>query len=86
MNPPFGVQHKTADSIFLEKAFSFSDVIYSIHLASEKVHKFLLNYIKKYNWKVDNVLPFIMILEKSFRFHTQMKRRVNVNVYRYLKK
>ncbi len=86
MNPPFGVQHKTADRIFLEKAFSFSDVVYSIHLASENVHKFLLKYIKKFNWKVDNVLPFIMILEKSFRFHTQKKKRVNVNVYRYLKK
>ncbi|TFG01631.1 MAG: DNA methylase [Promethearchaeota archaeon] len=85
MNPPFGVQNKTADRIFLEKAFSFSDVIYSIHLASEKVHKFILNYIKKFNWKVDNVIPFNMILEKSFKFHTQKIKKIDVNLYRFLK-
>ena len=36
MNPPFGVKKRMADRIFLEKSFSFSDVIYSIHLAGEK--------------------------------------------------
>jgi len=86
MNPPFGVKHKTADRIFLEKAFSFSNVVYSIHLANENVHKFILNYIKKFNWKVDNVVPFKMILEKSFRFHNQKIKKIDVNVYRFLKK
>ncbi len=86
MNPPFGVQHKTADRIFLEKAFTYSDVVYSIHLANEKVHRFILDYVKKYNWKVDNVLPFNMILEKSFKFHTKKIKKIDVNVYRFLKK
>jgi len=85
MNPPFGVQHKTADRIFLKKAFSFSDVVYSIHLASTNVHRFIIDYVKKFNWKVDNVLPFNMILEKSFKFHTQKRKKINVNVYRFLK-
>lgn len=85
MNPPFGVQHKSADRIFLKKAFSFSDVIYSIHLANENVHTFILDYVKKFNWKVDNVLPFDMILEKSFKFHSQKRKKINVNVYRLVK-
>lgn len=85
MNPPFGVQHKTADRIFLEKAFSFSDVVYSIHLANKNVHKFILNYIKKFNWRVDNVIPFNMILEKSFKFHTRKIKKIEVNIYRFLK-
>lgn len=86
MNPPFGVQTKKADRPFLEKAFSFSDIIYSIHLANEKVNMFLLNFVKKFDWKIDNVLPFKMILEKSFNFHTQNKKLIDVDIYRFLKK
>jgi len=86
MNPPFGVQTKFADRYFLIKAFSFSDIIYSIHLANEKVKKFISSYIKKFDWKIDNVLPFTMVLEKSFPFHTQKTKKVNVHVYRFIKK
>ena len=86
MNPPFGVQTKFADRIFLDKAFSFSDIIYSIHLANVKIQKFILNYIKKFNWKVDNVLPFNMILDKTFPFHTKKVKKIDVHVYRFIKK
>ena len=86
MNPPFGVQNKFADRAFLKKAFSFSDVVYSIHLAGEKNHQFISNYIKKFNWRIDNVLPFNMILENSFKFHTQKTKKIDVNVYRFVKK
>jgi len=86
MNPPFGVKHKHADRAFLKKAFSFSDVVYSIHLAGEKNHQFIMNYVNKFNWRVDHVLPFTMILEKSFDFHTQKVKNIDVNVYRFVKK
>lgn len=86
MNPPFGVQTKKADRPFLEKAFTFSDIIYSIHLANEKVHMFLLNFVKKFNWKIDKVLPLKLMLEKSFNFHKQKKKLIDVNIYRFLKK
>ena len=86
MNPPFGVQTKFADRIFLDKAFNFSDVVYSIHLANPKINKFLLNYVRKFNWKVDNVQPFHMRLEKSFPFHTKKTKKIDVDVYRFIKK
>ena len=86
MNPPFGVQTKFADRIFLERAFSFSDIVYSIHLANKKVQKFIFTYIKKFNWKIDNILPFNMVLENKFPFHTQKTKNINVDVYRFLKK
>ncbi len=86
MNPPFGVQIKFADRPFLSKAFYFSDVVYSIHLSNPKIHKFISNYIKKFNWKIDNVLPFTMVLERTFPFHTQKTRKLNVHVYRFIKK
>jgi len=86
MNPPFGVQKKAADRPFLAKAFSFSDVVYSIHLEGEKIQNFITNYIKKFNWKIDNILPFTLLLEKSFKFHTQKTRKIDVSVYRFIKK
>ncbi len=86
MNPPFGVQAQHADRIFLDRAFSFSNVVYSIHLTSLKVQKFILNYIEKFDWKVDNVLPFNMIIEKTYPFHTQKSKKISVNVFRFIKK
>ncbi len=86
MNPPFGVKKRTADRIFLERAFAFSNIVYSIHLANKGVHNFISNFIRKYNWKIDYVLPFNMILERTFQFHEQKKKKINVNLYRFIKK
>ncbi len=86
MNPPFGVQKRMADRIFLEKAFSFSDVVYSIHLANKKVHKFICRYIEEFDWKIDYVLSFNMVLQKTFPFHSKKTRIIDVNVYRFIKK
>jgi len=85
MNPPFGVQKRTADRVFLKKAFSYSDIIYSIHLNNEKVDKFVNNYAKRFNWNIDYAIPFNLTLEKSFPFHTQKTKRINVKIFRFLK-
>ena len=86
MNPPFGVQTRSADRIFLEKAFSFSNVVYSIHMAGEKVQKFISNYTQKFDWNIDNVVPYRLVLQKSFPFHSQKTKKIDVDVYRFIKK
>ncbi|MFX0075529.1 MAG: METTL5 family protein [Candidatus Hermodarchaeota archaeon] len=85
-NPPFGVQSRTADRYFLQKAFSFSDVVYSIHLANEKVHSFLSRFIKKFNWKIDYVFPFQLKLDRVYEFHTKKTKLVDVDIYRFKRK
>lgn len=85
MNPPFGVQKKYADRKFLKAAMNLSDVIYSIHLASDKVHNFIKNYVKKFGWTIDYVLPYNMIIEGTFPFHKKDRKQIDVNVYRFLK-
>jgi len=85
MNPPFGVQKKTTDRFFLQKAFSFSNVVYSIHLANEKVHNFISKFVISKNWSINYVLPFKLALERSFPFHTKKTKKVAVNVYRFIK-
>lgn len=86
MNPPFGVQTKFADRIFIEKAFYFSNIVYSIHLANKKVYNFISTYINKLGWKIDNVLPFSIRLERIFPFHTQKTKKIDVHIYRFIKK
>jgi putative methylase len=85
-NPPFGVQKKTADRFFLQKAFSFSDVVYSIHLANQKVHQFLTKFVKKFNWEVDYVFPYQLKLNRTYEFHKQKTKSVDVNIYRFKRK
>ncbi|MGM0468795.1 MAG: METTL5 family protein [Promethearchaeati archaeon] len=85
MNPPFGVQNPGADRPFLETAFSISDIIYSIHLAHENVHKFIRNFARKNGWHIDYTLPYNMVLEKSFEFHEKKRKHIDVNLYRFKK-
>jgi putative methylase len=86
MNPPFGVKKRSADRIFLERAFAISDIIYSIHLANKGVNNFISKFSRKNNWKIDHILPFNMILEKSFEFHRYKKKMIDVNLYRFIRK
>ena len=86
MNPPFGVQTKFADRIFIKKALYFSNIVYSIHLANKKVYNFISTYINRLGWKIDNVLPFSIRLERAFPFHTQKTKKIDVHIYRFIKK
>ncbi|MHA1466959.1 MAG: METTL5 family protein [Promethearchaeota archaeon] len=86
MNPPFGVKTRAADRIFLQKAFSFSNVVYSIHLAGEKNRKFISHFIKESSWKIDNIIAFNMFLERSYPFHNQKVKKIKVDIYRFIKK
>lgn len=86
MNPPFGVQKRKADRVFLEKAFSFSHIVYSIHLSSSSIQNFIKNYIKKYNWEIDYIFPYQLELEKTYPFHSFSRKKIDVDIYRYRKK
>jgi putative methylase len=84
MNPPFGVQTKGADRIFLKNAMAFSEVIYSIHLANTKVQNFIKAYVREFEWQIDYILPYRMILEQAFPFHTKKRKEIKVDVYRLI--
>jgi putative methylase len=85
MNPPFGVKKPKADRNFLAKAFLYSDVVYSIHLRNKKVQSFIAQYVKNLNWKIDYTFPYNMILERSFQFHKHKTKKIDVDIYRFIK-
>ena len=84
MNPPFGVQRKAADRAFLTSAFTYSDVIYSIHLDHQEVFKFISKFVKKNGWEISYSFPFQMRLERSFPFHSKKMKEINVRIYRII--
>ncbi|MFX1236307.1 MAG: METTL5 family protein [Promethearchaeota archaeon] len=86
MNPPFGVKKKKADRAFLATAFSFSNIVYSIHLTGKKTHDFISNYAIKKGWIVDYYIPFNMLLERAFLFHKYKSKKIDVQLYRFVKK
>jgi putative methylase len=86
MNPPFGIQKSKADRKFLDQAFRISHVIYSIHLTNKKVHNFILSYSSKFNWEINYMFRFNMLLERSFFFHTKKEKEIDVTIYRFVKK
>ena len=84
MNPPFGVQKKRADRAFLMSAFTYSNVIYSIHLDHQDVFNFISKFVRKNGWKIDYSFPFQMRLERSFPFHSKKMKEINVRIYRII--
>ena len=83
MNPPFGVQNRKADKIFLEKAMGLSNSIYSIHKVESK--NFIELLCKENGFAVLDVKYFKFLLKKTFKFHKKDKYFVNVGCWHIVK-
>jgi putative methylase len=79
MNPPFGAQKKNrhADSVFLEKAFEISPVVYSI--LNEGSESFLRSFMPL---AVIHRFPVAFPLKRQFRFHKKDRKLIPVDIYR----
>ncbi len=84
-NPPFGVQNRGADVIFLTKAIENAEIIYSIHNSSEKIRKFLSNVIQKQNAYIDAIIPIQIRIPHLFKFHKKKYHLIQVDLYRILR-
>jgi len=80
MNPPYGTRTSHADTKFLEKAFELAPIIYSIHKSSTR--QFLLRFIKRKNWRVEEVRSMRMDIPHLFSFHRKKWQSVEVDLYR----
>lgn len=80
MNPPFGIQRRHADRIFLEKAFEIGDVIYSIHSAGSE--KLIRAMCSENGFHITHLWRFRIPLKKLYWFHEKQYKLINVEVYR----
>lgn len=79
-NPPFGVQRKYMDRIFIKSSAEISDVIYSIHKASNT--KFLLKIYEQAGCKVEKIFRSTITLKMTMKHHKKRIYRVKVEIYK----
>ena len=79
MNPPFGVQNRKADKIFLETAMKYSSKIYSIHKIESE--NFIDQVSKESDFSVLGVHKKAFTIKKSYKFHTKEKHSFDVGIW-----
>ena len=81
-NPPFGVQRRRADRRFITKSLELSSTIYSFHKGGESNREFIKRFIEGHGGRVTNIFPLKMEIPRMFKFHTNRKRTIQVDLYR----
>ena len=77
-NPPFGTKEKHIDKLFLEKAFSITTIVYSMHKYSTK--KFVEAISQDYNFKITDLWRFEFPIKATFKFHQKPVKNVDVGL------
>lgn len=80
MNPPFGVQRRNADKLFLEAALRISNVIYT--LGKSEGQKFMESFCKDHNAQITHAWEYMLPLPATQKFHTKKKHEVQVTCWR----
>lgn len=79
-NPPFGTKEKHTDKKFLEKAFSLTPLVYSMHKFSTK--EFVEAISRDFKFKITEVSRFEFPIKASFPFHKKPVRKIDVGLWR----
>ena len=79
MNPPFGVQKRKADKVFLEKAMKHTDVIYSMHKIESE--QFINALCKERKFKVEEIVSKTFNIKKSYKFHAKPVHSFNIGFW-----
>ncbi len=82
MNPPFGIQGKNRDIIFLKKALELADIVYSVHFFTSKNKTFLENWVKKNGRNIEETITYEFELPRQFYFHKKNKKITKTLVLR----
>lgn len=81
MNPPFGVQKRNADRIFLKKAFTLAKVVYSIHKAGST--NFLEKFAEDNGFSAAHIGTNVLKLPPTMKFHKERKHEVEISTWRF---
>jgi putative methylase len=81
-NPPFGVQRRSADRRFLLKAMELAPRVYSVHKGGEVGRAFIKRFIEANGGKVTSIFQMRFNIPRMFKFHTERRHEVDVDLYR----
>ncbi len=85
MNPPFGIQEKDKNLVFLEKAFETSDSVFALLHCSEKkeveTRKFLKRFANFHNFSTTILKTYKIQLPRKMFFHEKENKAINMDFY-----
>ena len=82
-NPPFGTKLEHIDKVFIEKAFSLSPLVYSMHKYSTK--GFVEAISKDHRFKITHHWRYNFPIKAAFTFHKKPVQTVDVGLWRMQK-
>ncbi|MEM5834482.1 MAG: METTL5 family protein [Candidatus Aenigmatarchaeota archaeon] len=81
-NPPFGVQTRYADRIFLEAALRCGKRIYTLHKnGRKKTRDFIKRFVEERKGKIEQILKYKFSIPYMFKFHEKPKISYDVDLY-----
>lgn len=83
MNPPFGIQKKFSDRLFLKKAFELADVVWTF--LSVDSEPFVKAFCSENRFEVSKVFKTKIHVRKKFYFHKRKIDFIDVDLYRLQK-
>ncbi len=85
-NPPFGVQKRGADMVFLDKALQLGREVYSIHKGVEKNRDFISGQIKELGGTTTHRKEMEFHIPAQFKYHTRDVYRFKIDIYRIVRR
>ncbi len=82
-NPPFGTKEKHIDKLFLEKAFTAANIVYSMHKYSTK--EFVEAISRDHSFKITQLWRFSFPIPRTHSFHKKEKINIDVGLWRMKK-
>lgn len=82
-NPPFGVQKKHADKVFLETAFKVGQIVYSLHKPESE--NFIKGVCRDNSCEITNYCQYSFPLKGTMKHHTRKIHRIKVGCWRIVK-
>jgi len=79
-NPPFGTKSEHADKKFLEKAFSISRIVYSMHKWSTK--SFVEAISKDFKFRITDLWRYEFPIKAKFEFHQKPVKNIDAGLWR----
>ena len=80
-NPPFGVQRRSSDRIFIRKALEIAPRIYSLHKRNPEVERFIHSYVEQLGGRVEDGIAIDLSLPHMFEFHRKPRRLVETYLF-----
>jgi putative methylase len=80
-NPPFGVQQRSSDRVFLEKALELAPTVYSLHKRNADVERFILAHVSRLGGTVRDKMGVEVTIPHQFAFHTKPRYVVGADLF-----